>query len=126
MIFNNIFEYLQQSFQDAKNTFIGDSKSWNQNSRIEPRVLKFFTDETPKVLPSSEECIKWIQENVEFYPISKSIVYNKASAYDILMACNKFELEYQMAPRVFTVAVRWKISYEDAAEMIHAVESVQG
>ena len=100
-------------------------KDGNQNSRIKPRVLQFSKVEPSQEEPSREEHIRWIQENVEFYPISKSIVYNKASAYDILMACNKFELEYQMAPRVFTVAVRWKISYEDAAEMIHAVESVQ-
>ena len=125
MNLNNIFEYLQQSFHEAKNTCVTHFKPGNQNSRIEPRVLKFSTVEPSQEEPSSEEHIKWIQENVEFYPSSKCFIYNKESANDILVACKKFELDYHIAQRVFTVAVRWGISYQDAAEMIHAVESVQ-
>ena len=69
--------------------------------------------------------IKWIKENVNFYPLKQTVVYHQGSAYDILMACRKYKIDYQESPRLFMVAVRWRIQYDDAAEMIQAVDMAQ-
>lgn len=137
MSLSKIFKYCRRVYQRAKNTT-------PQTSRIEPRDLmdepllasaeptKVAAEPTKaaaeptKVAEQQEAQIKWILENVKFYPVWKTTVYHEGSAYDILVACQKYKLDYHTSPRIFTVAVKWRISYQDAAEMIHAVDSVQG
>ena len=144
MSLSKIFKYCRRVYQRAKNTT-------PETSRIEPRDLMdepllasaepTKVDAEPTQAPAEptkvaaeptqaaeqqEAQIKWIRENVKFYPVWKTTVYHEGSAYDILLACQKYKLDFHTAPRLFTVAVKWRISYQDAAEMIHAVDSVQG
>lgn len=85
------------------------------------------TTETVVELDLKEQAkqIQWIKDNVKFYPVSRTTVYHEGSAYDILMACDKYNLNYQEAPRLFKTAVRWNISYLDMAEMMSNVDKAQ-
>ena len=83
------------------------------------------TTETEVDIEAQEKQIKWIKDNVKFYPMSRTTVYHEGSAYDILMACRQHKLDYQEAPRLFQGAVRWNISYLDMAEMMSNVEQAQ-
>ena len=76
-------------------------------------------------IEEQEKQIQWIKDNVKFYPVSRTTVYNQGSAYDILMACRQHKLNYQEAPRLFQGAVRWNISYLDMAEMMSNVDRAQ-
>ena len=85
-------------------------------------------EENKHTVPSMEQQEKqilWIRDNVKFYPVSHTTVYHRDSAYDIWQACQKYQLDYHIAQRIFTVAVRWNSSYLDAAEMIHHVDTAQ-
>ena len=81
--------------------------------------------ETEVDIKEQEKQIKWIKDNVKFYPMSRTTVYHERSAYDILMACHQHNLNYQEAPRLFKTAVRWNISYLDMAEMMSNVDRAQ-
>ena len=83
------------------------------------------TTETEVDIEAQEKQIKWIKDNVKFYSISRTTVYHEGSAYDILMACRQYNLDYHDAPRLFQGAARWNIRYLDMAEMMSNVDKAQ-
>lgn len=129
-------QFFQEFFQQMKDKLSHFAGLGEKSPTMEPRrllleesgdseTIKKINEEEEKEVELQKAQIKWIKENVNFYPLKQTVVYHQGSAYDILMACRKYKIDYQESPRLFMVAVRWRIRYDDAAEMIQAVDMAQ-